>query len=68
MNKEKALKNQGLEFREDIAVEGGKLVLLINSDKKSKKRAHQMKLFQKYFASCFRPRRMLSRTYAISTK
>ena len=39
----------------------------INSDKKSKKRAHQTKLFQKYFASCFRPRRMLSRTRLGST-
>jgi len=25
MNKEKALKNQGLEFREDIETEGGKI-------------------------------------------
>ena len=33
----------------------------------SKKRAHQTKLFQKYFASCFRPRRMLSRTRLGST-
>ena len=49
MNKEKALKNQGLEFREDIAVEGGKLVLLINTDKKSKKQTLQTKFYQNIF-------------------
>ena len=43
------------------------LVLLINTDKKSKKQAHQMKLYQKYFPSCFKPRRMLSRTRLGST-
>ena len=47
--------------------EGGKLVLLINTDKKGKKQAHQMKLYQKYFPSCFKPRRMLSRTRLGST-
>ena len=47
--------------------EGGKLVLLINTDKKSKKQAHQMKLYQKYFPSCFKPRRILSRTRLEST-
>ena len=42
--------------------EKGKVVPLINTDKKSKKRALQMKLYQKYFANRFSPRRMLSRT------
>ena len=36
------------------ADEGGKLVLLINTDKKGKKQAHQMKFYQKYFPSCFK--------------
>ena len=31
-------------------IEGEKLVLLINTDKKSEKQALQMKLYQKYFA------------------
>lgn len=39
----------------------------INTDKKSKKQALQMKLYQKYFANCFSPRRMLSRTRLEST-
>ena len=47
--------------------EGGKLVLLINTDKKGKKQAHQTKLYQKYFPSCFKPRRILSRTRLGST-
>ena len=47
--------------------EGGKLVLLINTDKKGKKQAHQMKFYQKYFTSCFNPRRILSRTRLGST-
>lgn len=33
MNKEKALKNQGLEFREDIPVGGVPNRRLLNSDK-----------------------------------
>src|SRR5699024_4740401 len=37
--------------------EKGKVVLLINTDKKSKKRALQMKPYQKYFANRFNPRR-----------
>lgn len=48
-------------------IEGEKLVLLINTDKKSEKQALQMKLYQKYFANCFNPRRMLSRTRLGST-
>ena len=38
--------------------------LLINTDKKQ---AHQMKFYQKYFTSCFNPRRILSRTRLGST-
>ena len=49
------------------ADEGGKFVLLINTDKKGKKQAHQTKLYQKYFPSCFKPRRILSRTRLGST-
>ena len=41
--------------------------LLINTDKKGKKQAHQMKFYQKYFTSCFNPRRILSRTRLGST-
>ena len=48
-------------------IEGEKLVLLINTDKKGKKQAHQMKFYQKYFTSCFNPRRILSRTRLGST-
>ena len=51
----------------NVLNEGGKLVLLINTDKKGKKQAHQMKLYQKYFPSCFKPRRILSRTRLGST-
>ena len=56
-NKEEIVKN----------IKGGKLVLLINTDKKGKKQAHQMKFYQKYFTSCFNPRRILSRTRLGST-
>ena len=47
--------------------EGGKLVLLINTDKKGKKQVNQMNFYQKYFTSCFNPRRILSRTRLWST-
>ena len=47
--------------------EKGKVVPLINTDKKGKKQAHQMKFYQKYFTSCFNPRRILSRTRLGST-
>ena len=45
----------------------GKTCPSINTDKRGKKQALQMKLYQKIFANCFSPRRMLSRTRLGST-
>ena len=43
------------------------LSFLLTLTKKAKKQAHQMKFYQKYFTSCFNPRRILSRTRLGST-
>ncbi len=43
------------------------LIMADITDKKGKKQAHQMKFYQKYFPSCFKPRRILSRTRLGST-
>ena len=59
--------NQVVLIDYTIIILGGKLVLLINTDKKGKKQAYQMKFYQKYFTSCFNPRRILSRTRLGST-
>ena len=55
------------ELLENELPSKGKTCPSINTDKRGKKQALQMKLYQKIFANCFSPRRMLSRTRLGST-